>query len=136
MKHVTMHSRAILGDGEGATLAVLDTVGDGRDETLLLTMDGVQVAARNYADGRPSDWLRPLSEIVQAYAASGGRILVCAACAHRHGLTPDDLIDGISLIPADVIDRLPVNPLVEYRPRPATAAGAAAGAAPTVFSQN
>ena len=70
----------------------------GQEATLLLTIEGVWVATRGYAEGLQAQGFAPLSELVQQFASRGGQIWVCGACAKPRQITEADLIPEAHII--------------------------------------
>lgn len=58
-------------------------------------VDWVRKGAAEVAQLNPLD--PPLSEMIDNFVASGGKIVVCPPCAQVRGYTPDDLIGGVSV---------------------------------------
>lgn len=58
-------------------------------------VDWVRKGAAEVAQLNPLD--PPLSEMIDNYVASGGKIVVCPPCAQVRGYTPNDLINGVSI---------------------------------------
>jgi predicted peroxiredoxin len=103
MGHVLINNTRGKDDVERASLAFLVgnvALNSGQEATLLLTIEGVRVATKGYADGLQADGFDPLSELVQKFAANGGRIWVCGACAKPRGIAQEQLIEGAQIIGA------------------------------------
>jgi predicted peroxiredoxin len=60
----------------------------------------VWVATQGYAEGLEANGFEALSELVRKFAAGGGRIWVCGACAKPRGITQEQLVEGAQLIGA------------------------------------
>ena len=85
-------------DRDKATLAFVvanAAVGCDKETIVFASSDGVWAAARGEADkvveGEP---FLPLKDLVERFLGAGGRLLVCAPCMKKRGLTEEDLIDG------------------------------------------
>jgi predicted peroxiredoxin len=103
MGHVLINNTRGKDDVERASLAFLVgnvALNSGQEATLLLTIEGVWVATRGYADGLQATGFDPLNELVRKFAANGGRIWVCGACAKPRGITQEQLIEGAQIIGA------------------------------------
>jgi uncharacterized protein len=90
-------------DPERATLAfVVGNVAAAADQeaVVLLTIDGVWLATKGYADGLHKEGFQPLREIIQAFVAGGGQVWVCGACAKPRGISEADLIEGARIVTA------------------------------------
>ncbi len=97
-------------DAERATLAfVVGNVAASADQdaVLLLTIDGVWLATRGYADGIQKEGFQPLKEVIASFVANGGQIWACGACTKPRGITESDLIEGARIVTAaNVVERL------------------------------
>lgn len=90
-------------DPERATLAfVVGNVAASADQeaVVLLTIDGVWLGTRGYADAIHHEGFQPLREVMQSFVANGGQIWTCGACAKPRGITERDLIEGASIVTA------------------------------------
>lgn len=106
MAHAT-HGRE---DAERATLPfILANVAASADQEaiVLLTIEGVWLATKGYADNVHHEGLPPLSEVVASLLALGGQIWACNACTKPRGITEEHLIEGARIISAaDVVAEL------------------------------
>ena len=103
MGHVMIHNTRGKDDVERASLSFLVgnvALNSGQEATLLLTIEGVWVATKGYTDGLQATSFDPLSEMVQKFAANGGRIWVCGACAKPRGITQEHLVEGAQIVGA------------------------------------
>jgi predicted peroxiredoxin len=90
-------------DSERATLAfVFGNVAATADQqtVLLLTIDGVWLATRGYAESIHHEGFQPLREVIQSFVANGGQIWACGACTKPRGITEQDMIEGARIITA------------------------------------
>jgi len=90
-------------DLERATLPfVIANVAASADQEaiVLLTIEGVWLATKGYADKVHHEGMPPLMEVISSLLASGGHIWACGACTKPRGITDDDLIDGARIIAA------------------------------------
>jgi len=97
--HIT-HSKD---DVERATLGfVVANAGltAGQESTVLLTVEGVWVATRGYADGLQADGFAPLAEVMAGFVKNGGQIWVCGACSKPRNINTDQLIAGATMVGA------------------------------------
>lgn len=97
-------------DPERATLAfVVGNVAASADQdaVVLLTIDGVWLATKGYADNIHKEGFQPLRDVIQAFVANGGQIWACGACATPRGITETQLIEGARIVTAaQVVERL------------------------------
>jgi predicted peroxiredoxin len=90
-------------DPERATLPfIVANVAASADQEaiVLLTIDGVWLATKGYADDIHHEGMPPLGEVVASLLANGGEIWACGACTKPRGITDDHLIDGARIISA------------------------------------
>jgi predicted peroxiredoxin len=92
-----------LDDPERATLPfiVANVAASADQETIvLLTIEGVWLATKGYAEQVHHEGMPPLSEVVASLLASGGEIWACGACTKPRGIVDADLIEGARIISA------------------------------------
>ncbi len=90
-------------DPERATLPfIVGNVAATADQeaVVLLTVDGVWLATKGYADDIQKEGFQPLREIIQSFVANGGQIWACGACTNPRGITQADLIEGAKIVTA------------------------------------
>lgn len=103
MGHVMIHNTRGKDDVERASLALLVgnvALNSGQEATLLLTIEGVWIATQGYTKGLQANGFEALDDLVQKFAANGGHIWVCSACAKPRGITPEQLVAGAQIIGA------------------------------------
>ena len=81
----------------------------GQESTVLLTVDGVWVATRGYADGLQADGFAPLAEVMANFVKNGGKIWVCGACSKPRNITADQLVEGAIMVGAAAAVEAMVN---------------------------
>lgn len=87
-------------DPERATLPfIVANVAASADQEAIvfLTVEGVRLATKGYADGIHKEGFQPVKEVIQAFLASGGQIWACAACTKPRGIGLGDLIEGAQI---------------------------------------
>jgi uncharacterized protein len=102
MTHCT-HGRE---DPERATLPfIVANVAASADQPtiVLLTIDGVWVATRGYADDIQKEGFPPLRELIASFVENGGEIWACGACTKPRGITDEDLIPGARVVTASMV---------------------------------
>jgi predicted peroxiredoxin len=90
-------------DPERATLSfIVGNVAAAADQStaVLLTIEGVHLGTKGYADDIHKEGFQPLKEVMQAFVANGGQVWVCGTCAKPRGITEADLIEGAHLVTA------------------------------------
>lgn len=97
-------------DPERATLPfVVANIAASADQEVivLLTIEGVWLATKGYADEIHHPGMQPLREVMASVLAAGGEIWACGACTKPRGITDEDLIEGARIISAaDVVAEL------------------------------
>src|SRR6185312_10811112 len=97
-------------DPERATLPfIVANVAANADQeaVVLLTIEGVWLATKGYADTIEKAGFPPLREVIQAFVANGGQIWVCGTCAKPRGISETDLVEGARIVTAaNVVERL------------------------------
>lgn len=93
-------------DPERATLPfIVANVAASADQSamVLLTIDGVWLATRGYADDIQKEGFPPLREILESFVGNGGEIWACGACTRPRGITEDQLIAGAKIVSAAMV---------------------------------
>lgn len=99
-------------DPERATLPfIVGNVAASADQPaiVLLTIDGVWLATRGYADGVHKEGFQPLKEIIGSFLENGGQIWACGACTKPRGITEEHLIPGARIVTAAMVVEAMVN---------------------------
>lgn len=90
-------------DAERATLPfIVGNVAATADQeaVVLLTVEGVWLATKGYADGTQKEGFQPLEEIMRSFVANGGQIWACGACTKPRGISAEQLIEGAKIVTA------------------------------------
>ena len=90
-------------DAERATLpfVVANVSATADQETIVfLTIEGVRLATRGYADGVHKEGFPPLGEVIRAFLSNGGQVWACGACTKPRGIGEADLIEGARIVTA------------------------------------
>jgi predicted peroxiredoxin len=90
-------------DPERATLPFIvgNVAATADQETVVfLTIEGVRLGTKGYADSIHKEGLPPLKEVMQSFVANGGQIWLCSACTKPRGITDADLIEGAKIVTA------------------------------------
>jgi predicted peroxiredoxin len=97
-------------DAERATLPfIVGNVAASADQetVVLLTVEGVWLAKKGYADEIHKQGFQPLREIIASFLANGGQIWACGACTKPRGISEADLIEGTRIVTAaNVVEQL------------------------------
>ena len=103
MGHVMIHNTRGKDGVERASLAFVvgnTALSSGQEATVLLTIEGVWVATKGYADGLQASGFEPLADLLQKFVQNDGRLWVCGACAKPRNITEADLVEGAQIIGA------------------------------------
>jgi predicted peroxiredoxin len=90
-------------DSERATLSfVVGNVAATADQeaVVLLTIEGVRLATKGYADGVHKEGFQPLNDVIQSFVTNGGKVWACGSCTKPRGITEADLIAGVKIVTA------------------------------------
>lgn len=71
-----------------------------QEVTVFLTVEGVWLATKDYADQVHKEGFTPLKDIMQSFLSNGGKIWACGACTKPRGITEDQLIEGAKIVTA------------------------------------
>jgi predicted peroxiredoxin len=99
-------------DVERASLAlvVANTArNSGQEATVLLTIEGVCVATKGYAQGLQAKGFDPLEVLLERAIQNGAQVWVCGACAKPRGITEADLVEGAKIVGAATAVEAMVN---------------------------
>ncbi len=70
---------------------------------VLLTIEGVWLATRGYADDIHKEGFQPLRDIMDSFVSNGGEIWACGACTKPRGITEEHLIPGAKIVTAATV---------------------------------
>jgi len=90
-------------DPERATLSfIFGNVAAAADQAavVLLTIEGVWLGTKGYAEDIHKEGFPPLREVMQQFVSNGGQVWVCGTCAKPRGITEADLTDGAQIVTA------------------------------------
>ena len=87
--------RAILPFIVGNVAATAD-----QEAVVFLTIDGVWLATRGYADNVQQEGLQPLKDVLKSFLENGGKVWACGACTTPRGIKEGDLIEGAKIVTA------------------------------------
>ena len=90
-------------DPERATLPfIVGNVAATADQeaVVLLTVDGVWLATKGYADDVQKEGFQPLRDVMRAFVENGGQIWACGACTKPRGIGEGDLVEGARIVTA------------------------------------
>lgn len=88
-------------DTDRATVAFVvanAALGSGQDTLVFLSIDGVRLSQKGYADDVHEDGFAPLAELMASFVEAGGAIYVCSPCFKKRGLDEGAVIDGAKVV--------------------------------------
>ena len=91
--------------GAGDAALIVGNVAASADQPVivLLTIEGVWLATKGYADGIHKEGFQPLKQIIDSFLENGGQIWACGACAKPRGITEEHLIAGARIVTAAMV---------------------------------
>lgn len=93
-------------DPERATLPFVMAVtalASDMQATIVLQMSGVWLARRGFAKIVHENPFPPITELMEQFMESGGRLLVCQPCLRKRQIEPSELIEGATIVNAPAI---------------------------------
>lgn len=97
-------------DAERAILPLIlgvSAVSADQECTIVLTIEGVRLATRGYADEVVKEGFRPLGELVREFVDGGGEMWACGACCKPRGITEEHMREGARIVgAANVVEAL------------------------------
>src|SRR6267378_3761539 len=73
-------------------------VGSGKETMVFLSVEGVRLAQRGFADGIHEEGFAPLRELMDNFGKAGGTIYVCSPCFKKRKLDENNLVAGASIV--------------------------------------
>ena len=73
-------------------------VGSGKETLVFLSVEGVRLAQKGYAEDIREEGFAPLRELMDSFAKAGGTIYVCSPCFKKRALDEKALIDGATIV--------------------------------------
>jgi uncharacterized protein len=73
-------------------------VASDKDTMVFLSIEGVRLSQKGYADDIHEPGFAPLKELMDNFAKAGGKIFVCSPCFKKRGLTEDNLVAGAVIV--------------------------------------
>ena len=69
-----------------------------QETVVFLTVEGVRLASKGYADDIAEEGFAPLKELMANFVAAGGKIYVCSPCFKRRKLDETALVPGAAIV--------------------------------------
>jgi predicted peroxiredoxin len=73
-------------------------VGSGKQTMVFLSIEGVRLAQKGFADGIHEEGFAPLRELMDNFAKAGGTMYVCSPCFKKRKLDENNLVAGASIV--------------------------------------
>jgi len=71
-------------------------LGSGKETLVFLSVEGVRLAQKGYAEDIREEGFAPLRELMDNFAKAGGTIYVCSPCFKKRKLDENNLVAGAS----------------------------------------
>ncbi|MCA8960178.1 MAG: DsrE family protein [Planctomycetes bacterium] len=68
------------------------------DTLVFLSIEGVRLAEKGYADDIHEEGFAPLADLMAGFVEAGGKIWVCSPCFKKRGLDEAALISGATVV--------------------------------------
>ncbi|HEY7654303.1 MAG TPA: DsrE family protein [Methylomirabilota bacterium] len=72
-------------------------VASGKETLVFLSIEGVRLAQKGYADDVREEGFAPLRELMENFVKGGGSILVCSPCFKKRKLDESSLVAGAAI---------------------------------------
>jgi uncharacterized protein len=73
-------------------------VASDKDTMVFLSIEGVRLSQKGYADDIHEPGFAPLKELMDNFAKAGGKIFVCSPCFKKRGLAENNLVAGATIV--------------------------------------
>ncbi|MBM3875437.1 MAG: sulfur reduction protein DsrE [Verrucomicrobia bacterium] len=73
-------------------------LGSGQDTLVFLSIEGVRLSQKGYADGVHEEGFAPLKDLMANFASAGGKIFVCSPCFKKRKLDENNLVAGAAIV--------------------------------------
>ena len=73
-------------------------VASDKDTLVFLSIEGVRISQKGYADDIHEVGFAPLKELMTNFANAGGKIYVCSPCFNKRKLDPNNLVAGATVV--------------------------------------
>jgi predicted peroxiredoxin len=73
-------------------------VGSGKETMVFLSIEGVRLAQKGFADGIHEEGFASLRELMDNFVKGGGTIYVCSPCFKKRKLDENNLVAGASIV--------------------------------------
>jgi len=73
-------------------------LGSGKETLVFLSIEGVRLAQKGYADDIREEGFAPLRELMDNFAKAGGMIYTCSPCFKKRKLDENNLVPGATIV--------------------------------------
>jgi len=73
-------------------------VGSGKETLVFLSVEGVRLAQKGFANDMHEEGFAPLRELMENFAKAGGTMYVCSPCFKKRKLDENNLVAGASIV--------------------------------------
>jgi len=73
-------------------------LGSGKETLVFLSVEGVRLSQRGYAEDIHEEGFAPLRELMDNFAKGGGTIYVCSPCFKKRKLDEHGLVAGATIV--------------------------------------
>jgi uncharacterized protein len=73
-------------------------LGSGKETLVFLSVEGVRLSQKGYADQIHEEGFAPLRELMDSFAKGGGTMYVCAPCFKKRTLDEHKLVAGAAVV--------------------------------------
>ena len=73
-------------------------VGSGQETVVFLSIEGVRLSQKGYADDIKEEGFAPLKEHMDNFAKNGGKIYTCSPCFKKRKLDENNLVAGAVVV--------------------------------------
>ena len=72
--------------------------GSGKETLVFLSVEGVRLSQKGFADGIHEEGFAPLRELMESFTKAGGILYVCSPCFKKRKLDEHNLVAGASIV--------------------------------------
>src|SRR5258706_2058482 len=72
--------------------------GSDKETLVFLSIEGVRLASKGFADGIHEEGFSPLKELMENFVKAGGKIWVCSPCFKKRKLDEKNLVNGATIV--------------------------------------
>ena len=73
-------------------------VGSGKETLVFLSVEGVRLAQKGYAEDIREEGFAPLKDLMKNFVEAGGEIYVCSPCFKKRKLDENNLVAGAVVV--------------------------------------